>query len=95
MKIYSLENNNLKVELIEYGASIYNIYLKINNQWQSVLSTPTNLDDFIKNDLNHGRTIGRTAGMLYKETLDQSLFQKLMKILCMVVKTDLQITNLK
>lgn len=76
MKIYNLENNNLKVELIEYGASIYNIYLKINNQWQSVLSTPTNLDDFIKNDLNHGRTIGRTAGMLYKETLDQSLFSK-------------------
>lgn len=74
MTIHTLENNNLKVELINYGASIYNIYLKVNNNWQSVLSTPNNIDDFIKNDLNHGRIIGRTAGMLFKESLDDSLF---------------------
>src|SRR5690554_7168977 len=40
----------------------------------TTLFRSNNIDDFIKNDLNHGRIIGRTAGMLFKESLDDSLF---------------------
>ena len=64
-KTYVLENDYLKVEAIDYAASIYQIYLKDNGSLKPLLATPKTKDLFIENTLNYGRTVGRTAGRLY------------------------------
>ena len=51
---------NFKVELTDLGAAIYGIYL---NEVPMTLTT-VNVEDFIRNDYYHGKTIGRVSGRL-------------------------------
>ncbi|WP_025725178.1 hypothetical protein [Acholeplasma granularum] len=64
-KVYTLENEFLKVEAMDYAASIYQVYLKTKNEIKPMLSTPKTYDLFIENNLSYARTIGRTAGRVY------------------------------
>ncbi|VEU83272.1 hypothetical protein [Acholeplasma hippikon] len=66
MNIYTIENDKLKVILTDYAASVYQIYLKKDNELKAVLSTPKNITDFIDMQGSYGRTVGRTAGRLFK-----------------------------
>ncbi|MFA7417065.1 MAG: hypothetical protein WCZ19_00845 [Acholeplasma sp.] len=65
-KTYILENEQLKVEATDLAASIYQIYLKDQDKLLPMLSTPENYEKFAENTLSYGRTIGRTAGRLYR-----------------------------
>lgn len=67
MNIYTIENNYLKVILTDYAASVYQIYVKIENNLLPVLSTPKNIEEFIDMQGSYGRTVGRTAGRLFKD----------------------------
>lgn len=64
-KIYIIENNYLKVELIDLAASVYQIYFKDQGELLPLLSTPKTHALFIENTLSYGRTIGRTSGRLF------------------------------
>ena len=62
-----LENEcGMRIELSAYGASIYNIELLVDNEFKSVVLTPTNLSDFRTNTSYHGKTIGRYSGRIDK-----------------------------
>lgn len=63
-----VENNyGMKVELSTYGASIYNIEIKNNEGvYQSMVLTPSLLNDFYTNTSYHGKTIGRYSGRIDK-----------------------------
>lgn len=69
MNTYILENNKIKVVFTDYAASVYQIYLKINDELKPVLSTPKSLDTFIDSTGSYGRTVGRTAGRLFKDEI--------------------------
>lgn len=69
MNTYILENNKIKVVFTDYAASVYQIYLKMNDELKPVLSTPKSLDTFIESTGSYGRTVGRTAGRLFKDEI--------------------------
>jgi len=62
LNTYKLKNNNLEVILTNLGASVYQIYF--HNK--EMLATPKSLTDFIENKQSFGRTVGRTAGRVFK-----------------------------
>lgn len=71
-----IENELIRVSLIRLGASIYDIEIFDGNRFKSVMSTSRNIDDFINDDMNKGRLIGRTAGKLYYEAIKDSPYFK-------------------
>lgn len=56
----------MRVELSCYGASIYNIELFVNNDFKSVVLTPSYQKDFRTNTSYHGKSIGRFSGRIDK-----------------------------
>mgnify|MGYP001159196799 CR=1 FL=1 len=67
LKLFKLENSFMKVDILNLGASVYQISLKSSdNKVYDVLSTPKDLETFIINDQSYGRTVGRTAGQIFK-----------------------------
>lgn len=64
-----LKNEHLEVLITTYGASIYDIKYNKNGHFQSVLSTSRDVETFLKDDLNKGRLIGRTAGKTFYEVV--------------------------
>lgn len=66
LKFYELENKTLKIITSNHGASIYQIFFKKDNNLIPILSTPKTFSDFKENNQSFGRTVGRTAGVIYK-----------------------------
>lgn len=75
-QLYIIKNNQIKVSLTRLGASIYNIEIKEKNHFKSVLSTSQTIDDFLNDDMNKGRIIGRTAGKLFYDVIKNSSYFK-------------------
>lgn len=64
----SIDNENgMTVVLSSFGASIFDLELidKRNNK-ESIVLTPSSLDDFYYNDGYHGKTVGRFSGRIDK-----------------------------
>ena len=62
-----LENEvGMRIELSAFGASIYNIELLNDNEYVSVVLTPSDLKNFYTNTSYHGKSIGRFSGRIDK-----------------------------
>ena len=59
--------NGMNVVLSTFGASIFDLELidKRNNK-ESIVLTPSSLNDFYYNDGYHGKTVGRFSGRIDK-----------------------------
>ena len=65
IKVYTLENNFLKIEILNLGACIKKIELKDkNNIPRNIVLGYDNLEEYIKNPAYLGAIIGRTAGRI-------------------------------
>ena len=64
----SLDNEcGMNIVLSTFGASIYDLKtIDINNKMESVLITPTNLNDFYQSDKYFGKIVGRHSGRIDK-----------------------------
>ena len=60
LKIITVSNDVLTITLCDLGASIYSIIFKN----KEMLLTPNNVEDYSKNNMYHGKTIGRTANRI-------------------------------
>ena len=69
-----VENDfGMRVELSEFGASIYNIEIKNNEGvYESMVLAPTLLEDFYANPSYYGKTIGRWSGRIDKAMCEYS-----------------------
>ena len=57
----------MKVVLSTFGASFYDLKVpNKENKSESVILTPTNLDDFYYTDAYYGKTVGRFSGRIDK-----------------------------
>lgn len=57
--------NGMVITLSSLGASIYQLEtIDKHNRLESVILTPTNLNDFYTNDGYHGKTVGRYSGRI-------------------------------
>ena len=60
-------NSGMKIVLSTFGASFYDLIVPDkNNQLESVLLTPTKVDDFYYASGYYGKSIGRFAGRIDK-----------------------------
>jgi len=67
-----LENDHLmKVELLTYGASIY----QINIDGSDYCVSPLDIEDFMTSSLYYGKTIGRMSGRISTKTFDLNHMQ--------------------
>ena len=65
IKVYTLENNFLKIEILNLGACIKKIELKDkNNIPRNIVLGYDNLEEYIENPAYLGGIIGRTAGRI-------------------------------
>lgn len=65
IKVYTLENNFLKIEILNLGACIKKIELKDkNNIPRNIVLGYDNLEEYIENPAYLGAIIGRTAGRI-------------------------------
>ena len=65
IKVYTLENNFLKIEILNLGACIKKIELKYkNNIPRNIVLGYDNLEEYIENPAYLGAIIGRTAGRI-------------------------------
>lgn len=65
IKVYTLENNFLKIEILNLGACIKKIELKDkNNMPRNIVLGYDNLEEYIENPAYLGAIIGRTAGRI-------------------------------
>ena len=65
IKVYTLENNFLKIEILNLGACIKKIELKYkNNMPRNIVLGYDNLEEYIENPAYLGAIIGRTAGRI-------------------------------
>ena len=65
IKVYTLENNFLKIEILNLGACIKQIELKDkNNMPRNIVLGYDNLEEYIENPAYLGAIIGRTAGRI-------------------------------
>ena len=65
IKVYTLENNFLKIEILNLGACIQKIELKDkNNMPRNIVLGYDNLEEYIENPAYLGAIIGRTAGRI-------------------------------
>ena len=65
IKVYTLENNFLKIEILNLGACIQKIELKDkNNIPRNIVLGYDNLEEYIENPAYLGAIIGRTAGRI-------------------------------
>ncbi len=60
LKFIKVSNSDLTITFCDLGASIYSIKLKD----KEMLLTPKNLDDYSKNNIYHGKSVGRTANRI-------------------------------
>lgn len=60
LKFITVSNDVLAITLCDLGASIYSIFFKN----KEMLLTPKNVEDYSKNNMYHGKTIGRTANRI-------------------------------
>ena len=71
IKVYTLENNFLKIEILNLGACIKKIELKDkNNIPRNIVLGYDNLEEYIENPAYLGAIIGRTAGRIKNGILD-------------------------
>lgn len=63
LKQFTLKNEHLEVIITNLGASVYQILFN----GKAMLATPKNIDDFVTNTQSFGRTVGRTAGRIFKD----------------------------
>lgn len=66
-----LKNKDLEVTILTYGASIFDIRYNHEGNMRQVLSTSKDIETFLKDDLNKGRLIGRTAGKTFYEVVKE------------------------
>ena len=65
IKVYTLENNFLKIEILNLGACIKKVELKYeNNIPRNIVLGYDNLEEYIENPAYLGAIIGRTAGRI-------------------------------
>lgn len=64
MKVYNIENKNLKISFVEYGASITSFYDK--RLKRNIIYSYDDINDYIKNPDFLGTIIGRSAGRIEK-----------------------------
>ena len=65
IKVYTLENNFLKIEILNLGACIKKIELKDkNNIPRNIVLDYDNLEEYIENPASLGAIIGRSAGRI-------------------------------
>ena len=65
IKVYTLENNFLKIEILNLGACIKKIELKDKNDMpRNIVLGYDNLEEYIENPAYLGAIIGRTAGRI-------------------------------
>jgi aldose 1-epimerase len=60
-----LENEHLAVEILSYGASIFHLYVKNNEEKMEVSVQPQDINEFLTSDFYYGKTVGRTSGRLF------------------------------
>lgn len=63
IKQFNLNNDYLNVTVTNLGAAVYQIYFNDD----AMLATPINFDEFVTNTQSFGRTVGRTAGRVFKD----------------------------
>ena len=63
MKLIKLKNEKLEVTLCDLGASIFRI--RFDNQ--DMVLSPIREDDFLKEDVYYGKTIGRICGRVIRD----------------------------
>lgn len=61
----TLENNHLKAHILSYGASIFHLFVKRNDEWIEVTVQPNDINEFLTSDFYYGKTVGRAAGRLF------------------------------
>lgn len=65
IKIYTLENENFKIEFLNLGASIFKFFVKDRNKnFRNIVLSYGKLEDYIENPVYMGAIIGRTAGRI-------------------------------
>ena len=60
LKFIKVSNSDLTITFCDLGASIYSIKFKD----KEMLLTPKNLEDYSKNNIYHGKSVGRTANRI-------------------------------
>jgi aldose 1-epimerase len=60
-----LENQFLSVEILSYGASIFHLFVKKDNEKIEVSVQPDDINEFLTSQFYYGKTVGRTAGRLF------------------------------
>lgn len=60
-----LENQYLSVEILSYGASIFHLYIKNEDEKIEVSVQPDDINEFLTSQFYYGKTVGRTAGRLF------------------------------
>lgn len=68
--LVTLENDDLKVVLTNYGAAIFHIYIKQDGKLKEVSVQPNDMNEFLSSSFYYGKTIGRTAGRLFLPSYD-------------------------
>ena len=61
----TLENDFLKAHILSYGASIFHLFVKRNDEWIEVTVQPNEINEFLTSDFYYGKTVGRAAGRLF------------------------------
>lgn len=61
----ALENQFLLVEILSFGASIFHLYVKKEDEKIEVSVQPEDVNEFLMSQFYYGKTVGRTAGRLF------------------------------
>jgi len=64
INIIELSSNKMKVKLLDLGATVYEILLKDENQFDNVVLTHHDINDYKINTPYFGSTVGPTAGRI-------------------------------
>lgn len=70
VSLVTLENDDLKVVLTNYGAALFHVYVKQNGTLKEVSVQPDDINDFLSSSFYYGKTVGRTAGRLFLPSYD-------------------------
>jgi aldose 1-epimerase len=74
VSMMTIENDFLKADILSYGASIFHLFVKRNDEWIEVSVQPNDINEFITSNFYYGKTVGRAAGRLFYPgyTIDQT-----------------------